>query len=95
LTTYAAANQLEAVTAAIRGSIGNMVQITEYFGDTTIAYYTLTHGSLLFFVTQARVIERRLISSWCGYRYGQHYKFEPACKVVSQWTMYAQEDPLV
>lgn len=95
LTTYDKANQIDVVTSLIRQSIGAMVPIVETFGDGDIDYFSFGHGRLLFFVVQARVVERRVVSSWCGYRYGTHYEFKPACRIVSQWTMFAQAIPLI
>lgn len=95
LTRYDNANDIHVLSKLITAQIGARVSIVETYNGGTIDYFNFWEGRLLFAVTQARVIERRITSAWCGYRNGTHYNYSPACKVVSQWTMYAEPVPLV
>lgn len=89
LTHFNAHDAVENVRDAIRAAAGTIVTLRDHYHDQTIDYMEPIHGQLKFAVTQARVIDTRNLAAWQGYRFGTHYKFEPAIRVVSQWTMYA------
>ena len=91
LTRYDSHDLVESIRTSIRNRIGKIVYIVDRYHGVRIDYLEPIQGNLKFAVSQARVIETQNIAAWQGFRFGMHYKYAPAIKVVSQWTMYAVE----
>lgn len=93
LTRFDIHEDIVAVKNSLVARIGTTVSIVEYLHTEAINYSLPRQGYLAFRVTQARIIEEKMVAAFSGYRLGEHVIIEPAVKTVSQWTMYAIPRP--
>jgi len=90
LTRYDSAANIVVVQQQIVQRLGARVRIIDYIDNAPVDYLRPIFGEVEFVVTQARTIEAMLVPNFCGYRLNSSaVSYTPACKVVSQWTMYA------
>src|SRR6056297_1354216 len=74
----------------VTSRIGRQVRVIDYIENTPVDYLRPIFGSVVFRVTQARVIEASIHPGWCGYRFNQTSLSQyPVSKIVAQFTMYA------
>lgn len=95
MTRFSTPNLLGTEKSTVRGKIGTEVSLTEYVNGSAIEYSL--PGLYKFAVTQARVVHWKVFPHWCGYREGTvgAIIYTPALRVVSQWTMYAVDNPVI
>lgn len=89
LTRFDKSLDVVAVRNSFEMRIGKTVYIVDYLQGRAINYMLPQYGQSMFMVSQARIVEQKIVTAFNGYRFGQLVKIEPALKTVSQWTMYA------
>lgn len=93
MTRAASPSALQTELSTIRGKIGTEISIVEYVNESAVNYSA--PGGYKFKVTQARVVSWNVLPAFFGYRAGIYGSISPALKIVSQWTMYAVENPII
>lgn len=86
LTRFSTPSLLGTELATIRGKKGQRVTIDEWIAGVRTSYFA---GGYRFVVTQARVVDWKVVPQWCGYRLSTQLNYTPALRIVSQWTLYA------
>ncbi|QDV40897.1 hypothetical protein Enr13x_07330 [Stieleria neptunia] len=93
LIRFAAATALVVEKSTIVTKIGTTVSIVERVNGADINWSA--PGGHKFVVTQARMVDWKVIPGFYGYRGTTYGSFTPALRMVSQWTMYAIENPVI
>ena len=93
MTRFTSPGLLQTELSTIRGKIGTEISISEYINGSAVNYSA--PGGYKFKVTQARVVGWNVLPAFYGYRAGVYGSFAPALRIVSQWTMYAVENPII
>lgn len=87
LVRFGYAALLSQEQADVRSKIGTRVEIVEWINQVPL-YYSWQTGHR-FAVSQARIVDWRVVPAFHGYRLGVKTSLTPALRMISQWTMYA------